>query len=203
MQNTYFILRHGQTPYQLQEEKILYPWPESSPILLTQKGKEQVKRAVEKLKKEKIDTFGKLSVNPEQSRRIDLIYASDIPRTRQTAEMVAQELGVEIIFDSRLWERNFGIYRGRPKAELQKAFPIRKEKFSRAPSGGKSWNDVKQRVLGLIKDIDKKYQGKNILIVSHGCPLWLLQGGMKELNDDELLEQKPQLSLEVGEVKKL
>lgn len=187
MQNTYFILRHGQTPYQLQEEKILYPWPEPSPILLTERGKEQVKRAVEKLKKEKID----------------LIYASDIPRTRQTAEIVAQELDVETIFDSRLWERNVGIYKGRPREEMQQAFPVRKEKFFKAPPQGENWNDVKRRVLGLIKDIDKKYQGKNILIVSHGCPLWLLQGGLKELNEDELLEQKPQLSLEVGEVKKI
>lgn len=187
MRNTYFILRHGETPYQLQEEKILYPWPEPSPILLTEKGKEQIKAATKKLKEEKID----------------LIYASDMPRTRQAAEMVAQELAVEIIFDPRLWERNMGIYRGRPIEEYRRAFPIRKEKFSKPPLQGENWNDVKKRVLDLVKDIDKKHQGKNILIVSHGCPLWLLQGGLKELNEDELLEQKPQLSLEVGGVKKL
>jgi len=187
MPNTYFILRHGQTPYQLQKEKINYPWPEQASILLTEKGKEQVKAAIEKLKKEKID----------------LIYASDMPRTRQTAEMVAQELGIEIIFDPRLWERDMGIYKGRPKEEMRRAFPVRKEKFFKPSPEGESWNDVKKRVLDFLRDIDKKYQGKNILIVSHGCPLWLLQGGLKGLNEDELLEQKPQLSLEVGEVRKL
>lgn len=187
MPNTYFILRHGETPYQLQTEKILYPWPERAPILLTEEGERQARMVAKKLEKEKID----------------LIYASDMPRTRQTAEMVAKELGVEIIFDPRLWERNFGIYRGRSKAELQQAFPIRKEKFFKPPSQGENWNDVKKRVLDFIKDIDKKYQGKSILIVSHGCPLWLLQGGLKKLDEDELLEQKPQLSLEVGEVRKL
>jgi len=36
MNNTYFILRHGVTPYQLKKEKIIYPWPETSPILLTE-----------------------------------------------------------------------------------------------------------------------------------------------------------------------
>ena len=187
MNNTYFILRHGETPYQLQKEKILYPWPEPSPILLTEKGKEQVKAASEKLKEEKID----------------LIYASDMPRTRQAAEMVAQELGVEIIFDNRLWEREMGIYKGKPKEEYRKAFPVRKEKFFKPPPQGESWDDVKKRVLDLAKDIDKKYQGKNILNVSHGCPLWLLQGGLKELSNDELLEQKDKLNLKVGELRKI
>ena len=187
MQNTYFILRHGQTPYQLQEEEILYPWPERAPILLTEKGKEQVKAVAEKLKKEKIN----------------LIYSSDIPRTRQTAEIVAQKLGSEVIFDSRLQERNFGIYRERPIKEMQRAFPVRKEKFFKPPPQGESWNDVKKRVTDFLKDIDKKHKGKNILIVSHGCPLWLLQGWLKKLNEGELLEQKPQLSLKVGELRKL
>jgi broad specificity phosphatase PhoE len=188
MNNTYFILRHGETPYQLQKEPILYPWPEPEPILLTKKGREQVKAAAEKLKKEKID----------------LIYCSDISRTRQTAEIVSKELGgVKIICDSRLRERNFGIYRGKPKKDYQRAFPVRKEKFFRPPLGGESWNDVKKRVLQFIADIDKKYKGKNILIVSHGCPLWLLQGGIKGLNEDELLEQKPNLQLKAGELRKL
>ena len=187
MQNNYFILRHGETPYQLQEEIILYPWPEPSPILLTERGKEQVKAAAEELKKEKID----------------LIYSSDVNRVRQSAEIVARELDLKVIFERRLRERNWGIYKGKPKKEYDKLFSVRKEKFSKAPPQGENWNDVKQRVLDFIKDIDKKYQGKRILIVSHGCPLWLLQGGLKELNEDELLEQKPQLSLEVGEVKKI
>jgi len=203
MNNSYLILRHGETPYQLQEERIIYPWPERAPVLLTEKGKEQIEAAAEKLKREKIDTFDKLSVNPEQSRRIDLIYSSDMPRTRQTAEIVSRELGNEIIFDSRLQERNFGIYRGKPKEEMQRAFPVRKEKFSKPPLEGESWNDVKKRVMDFLRDIDKKHQGKKILIVSHGCPLWLLQGGLKGLTEDELLEQKSQLSLEVGEFRKL
>ena len=203
MRNNYFILRHGQTSYQVQKKEMLYPWPEPSPILLTKKGEKQIKAAIEKLKKEKIDTFDKLSVNPEQSRRIDLIYASDMPRTRQTAEMVAQELEVEVIFDNRLWERDMGIYKGKSKEEYRAAFPVQKEKFLKPPSGGESWNDVKQRVLNLIKEIDKKHQGKNILIVSHGCPLWLLQGGLKRLSNDELLEQKNKLNLKVGELRKL
>ncbi len=187
MQNNYFILRHGQTPYQVRKKKMLYPWPEPSPILLTKKGEGQVKAAIEKLKKEKID----------------LIYASDMPRTRQTAEMVAQELEVEVIFDNRLWERDMGIYWGKSKEEYRAAFPVREQKFSKPPLGGESWNDVKKRVTDFLKEIDKKHQGKNILIVSHGCPLWLLQGGLKELNEDELLEQKKELNLEVGELRKL
>jgi len=190
MQNNYFILRHGETPYQLQNEIILYPWPEPEPILLTKRGKEQIKKIAEKLKKEKID----------------LIFSSDIPRTRQTAEIVSQELGgVEIIFDKRLREKDAGIFKGRPKKEYNEFFSKKekKEKFTKSPPGGESWNEVKKRMLQFINEVDRKYKGKNILIVSHGCPLWLLQGGVKGLDEDELLKQRAVLQLKVGELRKL
>ena len=184
MQNIYFILRHGQTPYQLKKEKICYPWPEPLPILLTEKGKKQIKAAAKKLKKGKID----------------LIYSSDIPRARQTAEIVAKELGLKVIFDKRLRDVNMGIFRGRSYKEFQKYFSRRKELFFKSVPQGESWDDVKERMMNFLKEIDKKYKNKKILIVSHGDPLWLLEGAVKGLDNEQLLEQK---YIEVGELRKL
>ncbi len=73
-QNLYFLLRHGETPYQLKKEKIHYPWPESSPILLTERGKKQIEILAKKLKQENFDlifliAFPKTSNLPNYGKR--------------------------------------------------------------------------------------------------------------------------------------
>lgn len=170
--NQYYILRHGQTTHQLKNKKTIYPWPEKKPILLTKLGEKQIKKAAKELKKKKID----------------LIYSSDITRTRQTAEIVAQEIGVKIIFDKTLRDFNLGVYRGKSKEKYHKDIPPT-ERFEKKPAQGESWNDCRKRMLDFLVKIDKKHQGKNILIVSHGDPLWLLSGAVKGLSNQELLDQ--------------
>lgn len=188
MNNTYFILRHGQTPYQLKEEKILYPWPEREPILLTEKGKEQIKIVAEKLK----------------SKKIDLIYSSDMPRARQTSEIVAEHLGVKINFDSRLRDIDTGIFQGKEAKDYFTYFSSPEERFIKAPPKGESLKDCQERIFGFLREIDKKHEAENILIVSHGDPLWLLEGKTKGLDRDELLKQKFEgRDIKVGEIRKL
>lgn len=171
MYNNYFLLRHGQTIYQTKYKDIIYPWPEKSPIGLTKKGKNQIKKVAEILK----------------SREIELIFSSDFFRTHQTAEIIARELCLPILFDKRLHEINLGIYRGRPKAAYQKIFSHPKVKFSKRPPKGENWNDVKKRMLNFIKELEKKYRNKNILIISHGDPLWLLKGGLEGFTQKNFL----------------
>jgi len=172
-QNKYFILRHGQTAYQAKKKKIFYDWPGLSSFPLTEKGKKKIKKAAKKLK----------------NKKIDLIYASDTLRARQTAEIVAKELGLKINFDQRLRDINLGIYQGREKKEFLKDFPVSSARFEKKVPGGESWSDIKKRVIDFIKDVESKNKGKTILIVSHGDPLWLLEGAMKGLSNQELLEE--------------
>jgi broad specificity phosphatase PhoE len=50
---------------------------------------------------------------------------------------------------------------------------------------------VKKRLLDFLDDVEKKYKGKNILIISHGDPLWFLAGIIRGLKtDEEFLSQK-------------
>jgi len=188
LKNNYFILRHGQTIYQTKKKKFIYPWPDNPPVSLTQKGKAQIKRAAKKLKKE----------------NINLIYSSDIFRTRQTADIVAKTLGLGINFDKRLRDINLGIYHGKIGSEFYKHFPFSIKRFNQRPSKGESWNDVKRRMLRFIKKIDKKYNNKNILIISHGDPLWLLLGAKRGVSNNVLLKKANDkyFYLNVGEFKK-
>lgn len=172
MNNTYYMLRHGQTAYQLDKKGTIYPWPELSPVPLTEEGKKQVRAAAGELKK----------------KNIDLIYSSDATRTRQTAEIVSREIGVEIIFEPRLRDINVGIYNGCSEKDLLKEISDFNKRISQRPSQGESWKDVQERMVGFLKDIDEKHRGKNILIVSHKGPLWFLEVRIKGLEDKELLE---------------
>lgn len=187
MNNTYFILRHGQTPYQLKKEKIIYPWPEPSPIFLTKRGEEQIKEAGEKLK----------------DKKIDLIFSSDITRTRQTSKIISRKINVKPIFDIRLREIDYGDYKGKLIKDYRKDFPSLKQRFFERPKNGESKLDVKKRLLDFFNEIDRKHRNKNILIISHQGTLHILEGALKGIKDENLLGENKASLLKVGEFKKL
>lgn len=177
LKNKYFLLRHGQTPYQRDEDKrgILYPFPENPPVEITEEGRKKIEKAAEVLK----------------DKKIDLIFSSDFFRTQQSAGIVSEKLGLEVNLDKRLRDLNIGDFYGGPKEKYQSYFLTREERFVKRPPNGENWNDVKARLLDFLNDIEKKYQGKNILIVSHGDPLWFLAGIVRGLEtDEEFLSQK-------------
>lgn len=185
--NQYFILRHGQTIYQVRKKKQTYHWPDKPPVRLTKKGERQIKEAAKILKRKKID----------------FIYSSDIFRTRQTAKIVSKKIGLKVSFDKKLRDINLGIYHGRLKKEFYHDFSDRKKRFNEKPRKGESWNDVRKRLLILLKEIDKKHKNKNILIISHGDPLWLLEGIIKGLSNEKLLREASKGNyIKVGEFRK-
>jgi broad specificity phosphatase PhoE len=192
LKNKYFILRHGQTIYQTKKKDLMYPaYPEKPPVKLTRKGEKQIKTAAKKLKK-----IG-----------IDLIFSSDFFRTRQTAKIVAKELNInKISLDKRLRDINFGIYYGQTKEEFYRCFPrYSKKRFCKKPLGGETWLDCQKRMVDFLKKVDKKHKNKNILIVSHGDPLWLLEGAVKNLSLTKLLKiRRSEVGrIKVGELRKL
>lgn len=187
MRNKYILLRHGETIYQTKKDDFLYPWPDSVTIL-TKKGRNQAETAAKNLK----------------NKNIDLIYSSDFLRARQTARIVAKKLGLKVKLDKRLRDINWGIYQGGLVKDYLQFFSSVKQRFSKRPAQGENWRDVRKRMIEFIKDIDKRYKNKKILIVSHGDPLWLLIGAVRGLNEDELLKARNKnLYLKVGQLLEL
>ena len=186
--NKYLILRHGKTIYQSKGRKTSYDWPSISSFPLIEKGKKKIIKLLKDLKKEKID----------------IIYSSDALRTRQTAEIVAKEIGLDINFDSRLRDTNLGIYQGKNRKDFFRDFPKNLERFNKRIPKGESWPDVKKRVIDFLKDVDKRHDGKKILIVSHGDPLWLLEGIVRGLENKEMLrENLEKKKIKTGELRKI
>src|SRR5258706_3755800 len=100
LQNKYYLLRHGEALSNV--KNVVSSWPETFENPLTERGVEMIKESAEKLK----------------DKNIDLIFASDLLRTKQTAEIVGKTLKLEPEFDKRLREISFGIMNGGPIEDL-------------------------------------------------------------------------------------
>jgi broad specificity phosphatase PhoE len=186
--NKYYILRHGQTFWQTVNKDSAYPPKDSYKVRLTPLGEKQIKEAAKKLK----------------DKGIDVIYSSDFFRTRQTAKIVAKELRVPVFFDSSLRDVNLGVYMGRKKEEFYRDFPQNStESFYKVPPKGESWKDCQRRMLNFLKKIDKINNNKTILIISHGHPLWLLEGAVKNWSFGEMIKKRKSNYIQVGEFRKL
>lgn len=181
--NDYFFMRHAEA--ENNSKKLISSWPEVKNFKLTPKGKGQIKKAAEKIRKD-------LAKNKERgSGNIDIIFASDLHRTKETAEAMAKALGVKkVIFDSRLREVSFGSFNGKLAAQYHKFFKTKKDRFEYAPEGGESWNDVTKRIAEFLRRVNEKMEFKNILVISHGDPLWLLEGSIKNLDNAKQLKLK-------------
>ena len=161
LRNTYFILRHGES--RSNKERFVSSWPEKKYNPLTLKGRKQVKQVIKKLK------------------NIDLIFSSDLLRTKQTAEIIAKELDLKINFDKRLREIDTGDLNSKSAKEWYEYFG-NKDRARKRPVNGENRKDVMNRINNFLKSINKKYKNKRILIIGHGDILISFHGIAKSLS---------------------
>jgi broad specificity phosphatase PhoE len=169
-------MRHGQTIYQKENRNINYDPKENPFITLTDEGKKMVEESAEILK----------------DKNIDLIFSSPYIRAKQSVEIVAKIIGIEEInFDERLVDINLGKFMGRSMEESWKFYIDGTNSFDNRPEGGESWNDILLRTKIFIGEVEEKYSGKNILIVSHADPIWLMLGYLRGLKlNEQFLESR-------------
>ncbi len=120
-----------------------------------------------------------------------MIFSSPFARTRDTSNIVAEVLEINkenILIDDRLHEMSVPMYEGQSWNEYHKDFPTTPESFYKEEEGNESYNDIKKRTMSFIYDMESKYSGKNILIVTHGGPTWLVMAGVNGFNAEESLK---------------
>jgi isoleucyl-tRNA synthetase len=76
----------------------------------------------------------------------------------------------------------------KPDPEYQAMFKEKIEKFWKAPEGAETYMDVKKRMTNFLYDIDKKEDGKTILIVSQNTPIFLMFEGAQGLKPEEAMK---------------
>lgn len=170
--NKYFVMRHGQAENNLTD---LVSTSYNNQDHLTEEGKKQVKESAEEIK----------------NTKIDYIFTSPFVRAQETAAIVAETAGMNkesIIIDDRLHEMSLPMYEDKTWTEYHKDYPNTVESFYKAEDGNESYNDIKKRTMSFIYDMDSKYEGKTIMIVTHGGPSWLAVAGTMGLNAQESLD---------------
>jgi isoleucyl-tRNA synthetase len=171
LKNNFYLMRHGESLTNTKEiTSCLLETSENYP--LTEKGIETVTNTAKELK----------------DKNIDFIYSSDFYRTKQTSKILSDELGLEVNFDERLREINFGSkFDGNPYSKLQE-WPNDNRLHMPAAKDGETYMTVKTRMLSIIRELNEKYEGKNIVLVSHGEPIRQTEGAFLGLGKKELLE---------------
>ena len=91
------LTRHGQTDWNL-----LGKVQGKADIDLNKRGSQQAEKTRETL----------------ESEKIELILCSPLKRAMQTAEIINQGRGIEMIVDDRLTERDFGEFEGMSNTEF-------------------------------------------------------------------------------------
>lgn len=169
--NKYFVVRHGEAAHNIGG---LISDDVDAPDHLTDNGIEQVKKTAQEFK----------------DKNIDIIFTSPFVRAKETTTNLAQEIELNsesLIIDERLGEFKVGNKDFKTWREYHDSLPKTVENFPFAYPGGESYQDLKNRVMDFIYDIESRYQNKNIVIVTHGGPSWLLAAGSRGYNADEAL----------------
>lgn len=164
--NKYYVVRHGESDSNAGNFASTNPNDENH---LTQKGRDQVKEAGLLLK----------------NKNIDIVFSSDLARCRETASDIVDEISFDrnnMIEDKRLREVNVGDFNGQPNAEYHGYFSSLEEKFYKNAPNGENLQELKNRVMDFLYEVDSKYEGKNILIVTSEYPAWMFVAGTAGLD---------------------
>ena len=103
---------------------------------------------------------------------VDVIYSSDLARARETAEIVAARLRLEVRFDSRLRERGFGAWEGLTTTEIEDQFAESHHRWRAGEGAGaddaEPFADFAARIHSFLEDAVQRHPGETLLVIAHG-----------------------------------
>ncbi len=179
------LVRHGES-----EWNKTGTWTGLTDIGLSEIGRSEAKTAAEKLK----------------DVPIDQAFTSVLSRAKETCTIILDVLGkqsMQITEDKALNERDYGIYTGKNKWEIQKEvgeeefLKIRRSWDHQIPNG-ESLKQVYNRVVPYYQStiFPELKSEKNILISAHGNSLRALIKYLENISD----EQIPNLEIPTGQL---
>ncbi|HET7566757.1 MAG TPA: histidine phosphatase family protein [Gaiellaceae bacterium] len=133
---TLLLVRHGETDWNA--EGRLQGHTDTP---LNDYGRRQAKQLAEQLAGEPLDA----------------VYASDLARARETAEILGERLGLTVVLDPGLREKNWGSWEGLTGPERDTV------EFE-----GESTEEHRDRILGALRRIAERHPDGRVLVVTHG-----------------------------------
>jgi broad specificity phosphatase PhoE len=131
-----------------------------------------------------------------EDQRPSTVWSSPFTRAADTAQVALEGSGLdlEIRFDERLRERDFGAFDGMTGAGIRAEYPQEAKrrdllgKFYYRPPGGESWADVALRVRSVLMSAELRHPGDRLLVVSHQAVVLVFRYVLEELTEQELLD---------------
>jgi broad specificity phosphatase PhoE len=122
---------------------------------LSEKGRAEAAKQAERLAEEKVEA----------------IYSSPLQRTRETAEILSERLGLPIRHREDVIEIDYGEWTGLTFDDIRR--DERWQMWSRSRGiatipGGESWRRVQERVVGALFDLHQGHPDGSVVVVSHG-----------------------------------
>ncbi|MCW4465557.1 histidine phosphatase family protein [Glutamicibacter sp. MNS18] len=149
------LVRHGQTAWNLDNRL-----QGRSDVRLNATGRQQAERAGVQLAKE----------GPW-----DLVVCSPLGRARQTAQIIADYLGIwQVLEVEGLVERDYGAAEGR---YLDRISPEERERLL---AGGEAEDDVVVRAVDALRTLVEQNPDSRVVIVAHGTLIRLVLGALAE-----------------------
>ena len=142
-----YLMRHGADPADRYGG-----W---SSFGLTEKGREQVHNAKRQLR----------------DKNIRQIYASDLNRAKETAQIVAEELSLQVTYLPQFRESNNGHLAGMLKTEAAEKYPgvyWNNLGWTEPWPGGESPMEFFHRIQNAWIEFKQSIGDENVLLVSHG-----------------------------------
>ncbi|QGG46886.1 alpha-ribazole phosphatase [Heliorestis convoluta] len=169
-----YLIRHGETEWNLNRR-----YQGHSDIALSEQGRYQAQQLLRRLAHE----------------NIDVLYASDLGRAVETAQIIASAHQKEVQLDQRFRECHFGQWEGLTFPEIEKAYPQEIETWRKRPGqllvpGGESFALLQVRAYEALLDVVAKHKGENIAIVAHGGTIRTLLCAILDLDLDRAWQLK-------------
>ncbi len=168
---TLLIIRHGQD---LPNHR--GGWSYSG---LTNEGKQQSHKLGIYLKKQKISC----------------IVSSDLPRSKETADIINQYLGIPIEYLSEWREINSGLLSGMSKKESDEKYPgfyIEKIDIDKHFPNGESPREFYERIISALTNLQQRFKhNETVALVTHGGVIMALLHyfeGLDWINDRQYLK---------------
>jgi 2,3-bisphosphoglycerate-dependent phosphoglycerate mutase len=108
------------------------------------------------------------------NHRYAACYASDLPRAAETADAIAQRLGISVQLTPALRERDFGALEGAFPEQIRAARAAAGLAHTHdladwtGMPGIESNEDLWQRAAAALRDIAGRHPGNDVLVVTHG-----------------------------------
>jgi broad specificity phosphatase PhoE len=113
------------------------------------------------------------------------VFASDLARAVQTAQIAFADRGIPIHHDARLRECNYGTRNGMPVSQL---VAERSRHIDRPWPAGQSYRQVVAQVGGFLRDLAADWDGRTVVVIGHSATKWALDRLLDGRTLDELVD---------------